>query len=143
MSDESAFRNIVLQQTTEGVARLAPIMRAANFSPATFEVARGSGGPAVIASWQRADGMTVETHVRGNLGIVRYRWDAAAVTHQQYLRARGRHGEYPGYGRNSADAFEHLASDLTGVAADALTLTRQEFFAVAAAAAALPKPGLP
>jgi hypothetical protein len=118
-------------------------MQAAGFDPPTFEVARGSGGPAAIATWRRADGMSVEAHVRGNLGIVRYCWADAAVTHQDYLRARGRHGEYPGYSDNPADAFGHLASDLEGVAADVLTLTHQEFAAVAAAAAAQPKPGLP
>jgi hypothetical protein len=118
-------------------------MEAAGFGQPTFEVARGSGGPAAIASWRRADGMTVEAHVRGSLGIVRYRWADAAVTHQDYLRARGRRGQYPGFSDNPADAFGHLASDLEGVAADVLTLTRQEFASLVASVAALPKPGLP
>ena len=118
-------------------------MEAAGFGAPTFEVVRGSGGPAAVVTWRRADGMTVETHVRGNLGIVRYCWADAAVTHQDYLRAQGRRGEYPGYSDNAADAFGHLASDLAGVAADVLTMIRQEFEEVAVAAAALPKPGLP
>ncbi len=143
MSDEVAFREAVLLHAKEGSARLAPLMEAAGFGPPAFEVARGSGGPAAVARWRRADGMSVETHVRGSLGIVRYCCGDAAMTHQDYLRARGRRGEYPGYSDSPGDAFRHLALDLQGVAADVLTLTAQEFAAVAAEAAASPKPRLP
>ncbi len=81
--------------------------------------------------------------MRGSLGIVRYCWGEAAFTHQDFLRARARHGEYPGYSDRPSDAFAHLAADLRGVAADVLTLTDQNFRAIAAAAAASPKPHLP
>lgn len=87
--------------------------------------------------------MTVETHVRGSLGIVRYGWGEAMLTHQDYLRARGRRGEYPGFSNSPSEAFGHLALDLGGVAADVLTLTAEEFAVVAAEAASLPKPPLP
>lgn len=87
--------------------------------------------------------MSVETHVRDSVGIVRYCWGDAAVTHQDYLRLRGRRGAYPGFSDSPEEAFAHLAADLQGVAAEVLTLAAEEFAAVAAAAAALPKRGLP
>jgi hypothetical protein len=85
----------------------------------------------------------METHVRGSLGIVQYRWMGAALTHQDYLRLRGRRGQYPGFSDSPREAFEHLAADLQGVAADVLALTLEEFAAVVAAVRDLPKPALP
>lgn len=127
----------------EGAATLTPVLQAAGFGAPAFEGARGSGGPAAIATWRRADGMSVEAHVRGSLGIVRYCWGDAAVTHQEYLRVRARRGEYPGYSDSPQQAFQHLSADLQGVAADVLTLSADEFAVVVAAVRNLPKPALP
>jgi hypothetical protein len=143
MDAVAVFPQDLRRRVEDGSALLAPVLAAAGFTGPAIEAARGSGGPAAIALWQRADGMSVETHVRGSLGIVRYCWADAAVTHQHYLRLRGRQGAYPGYGHSAGDAFAHLRSDLEGVAADVLMLSAKEFETVAAAIASLPKPRLP
>jgi hypothetical protein len=143
MADERSFRQAVTDHAEAGAAILQPVLQAAGFGAPAFEQARGSGGPAAIATWRRADGMSVEAHVLGSLGIVRYCWAGAAVTHQDYLRLRGRHGEYPGYSDSPQQAFQHLAADLEGVAADVLALSADEFVGVVAAVRDLPKPGLP
>ena len=143
VADGGTFAEQVLMHAQVGAALLAPLMTAAGFHPPAVEVVRGSGGPAAVVTWRRSDGMTVEAHVRGSLGIVRYGWGDAAMQHQDYLRARGRRGEYPGFSHLPSEAFGHLMSDLRGVAADVLTLTASEFAVVAGEATSLPKPPLP
>lgn len=102
MTEQGAFPEQVLLRAQEGAALLAPLMTAAGFQPPAVELVRGSGGPAAVATWRRGDGLAVEAHVRGSLGIVRYGWGEAAMTHQYYLRARSRRCEYPRFSNSLA-----------------------------------------
>ncbi len=143
MADEGAFRQAVLAHAEEGSARLAPLMTAAGFGAPAYEVVRGSGGPAAVATWRRADGMRVETHVRGTLGIVRYLWHDEALDHRDYLRVKGVRGAYPGFSAGPSEAFQDLLTDLQGPASALLSMSEEEFGAAVRSVRELAKPGLP
>lgn len=93
-------------------------------------------------TWRR-DRQYIETHVRGALGIVKYGCGDLGFLHKDYLRWRGLHGAYPGFGDNPLDGFRHLRDDLLGPAAAVLALTDEDFAEVAAGIASMPPPRLP
>ena len=143
MADEETMRNAVLGHAEAGVALLAPVLTAAGFTNAEVRVTHGSGGHAAVAVWHRSDGLGLETHVRESLGIVRYLWGGKSLDHKDYLRLRGVRGAYPGFSENPEEAFRHLLTDLTGSAADLLTMSGTEFQSVVELVGQLPKHRLP
>lgn len=142
MADEPEFRAAV-RHAEVGSALLAPALTPAGFEGPQVSLVSGSGGPAAVAVWHRPDGMRVETHVRGSLGIVQYLWHDVALDHRDYLRLKRVRGAYPGFSDSPSEAFQHLLTDLLGPASDLLSMSETEFAAVVAAIRQLPKPGLP
>lgn len=126
----------------EGCVILAPLLEANGFRLGQPETGAGSGGQAAWVRWTKGE-QYVETHVRGALGIVSYGWAGESFSHQDYLRLRGIHGDYPGFSNDPLDGFRHLAHDLDGPAAQILNMTKQEFTATVSAIRGQPRPALP
>lgn len=125
-----------------GSALLAPILEPHGFKLGEPRIARGSGGLAAVASWVKEQ-RTIETHVRGALGIVTYTWGADRFDHKEYLQAVDRVGAYPGFSSDPIESFVHLAADLEGVASPLLDLSGEEFHHIAQKVRDRPGPGLP
>jgi hypothetical protein len=125
-----------------GSSLLAPILESHGFALVEATIVDGSGGSAAVGRWAKTD-RSIETHVRGALGIVDYTWGTDRISHKDYLRALGLRGAYPGFSSDPIQSFQHLAEDLRGVAAPVLQLTRNQFGDLLRMVSDLPKPRLP
>lgn len=125
-----------------GAAVLSAALEPFGYVMEAVETGKSSGGRFAVGRW-RAGSRTIETHVRYGLGIVEYKWGALTLSHADYLRTQGVKGEYPGFGKEPADGFVHLAADLRGPARGLLECTHDEFAAVVRLVDALPTRWLP
>lgn len=127
----------------EGSDVIRPVLVNHGFRMTATDGGPGSGGPFAIGTWQRADGLEIQTHVRDALGIVLYKWNGESFTHQEYMRVRGVRGAYPGFSSDPLDGFRHLATGFVGPASGLLDATESDFRVAARAVRDLPKPPLP
>jgi hypothetical protein len=127
----------------QGSAILRPTLSAHGFTMIDPTVGVGSGGPFTVGIWQRSDGFRFETHMRWALGIVRYDWNRASFTHQEYMRWIGMRGAYPGFSEDPLDGFRHLATDLAGPTAPLLDASSADFMAAVTGIGQLPRRYLP
>jgi hypothetical protein len=95
----------------EGVALLQPLMESRGFSFEAGPTGRGSGGNFAAGSFVKGS-RSLNFSVRYSLGLVSYSAGHHTISHEDYLRAIGAKGRYPGFSERVIDGFDHLKSDL-------------------------------
>ncbi|QWT45399.1 hypothetical protein [Azospira inquinata] len=122
-----------------GVAVLLPVLAPHGFKFKEGATGASSGGTFASGRFELEDRL-LEFHFRHALGLVSYRIGTAEIDHENYLRFAGHWSshKYPNFGGTPEESFSALASDLLAFFADFLSVTGEQFNAVAAAHAANP-----
>jgi hypothetical protein len=100
-----------------GVAELAEVLGPAGFEFIQTDDGAGSDGPFASGEFLRGD-RRLELHVRSSLGLVRYHFGEASMSHEDLVRGVRAlevisvEGQYPGFSNDPMDGFRHLRHDL-------------------------------
>jgi hypothetical protein len=120
-----------------GVAMLAPLLERNGFMYVPLAAGASSAGQYASGEFRRerpADLRRLEVHFRSSLGLLTYDVDQRALSHDDYMRALGVRGAYPGFSTDPLDGFRHLLKDLQAHAAGFLTGPKADFARCADAA---------
>jgi hypothetical protein len=99
-----------------GVAELGEVLGPAGFEFTRTEEA-GSDGAVASGEFRRGD-RRLELAVRSSLGLVRYHFGEASLSHEELVRGVraleriSEEGEYPGFSEDPMAGFRHLRHDL-------------------------------
>jgi hypothetical protein len=118
------------QQTLcSGVEILDGFMRSHGFLYTPTTAGNSSGGLFAAGEFRRAN-RALELHYRDSLGLVTYRVGRLALSHEDYMwSVLGQRwtSDYPGFSKESLDAFRHLLRDLKRNCADFLSGSDADF----------------
>jgi hypothetical protein len=135
------FEGSIMDPRTElkaGVAVLDPILSSAGFAFQFETEGLSSGGRSCSGAFIRGD-RRLELHFQYSLGLVTYNVSNCSLSHEDYLRAQGAKGQYPGFSDEPIDAFKHLREDLKKWGAAFLTAPNERFVQLAQWVLANPK----
>lgn len=125
---------------------LDPFMARFGFAFVPVESGRGTGGPFAIGEYRRGQ-RRLRFSCRWTLGVVEYRLNEMAVSHDDLMRVTlqpGQRAQYPGFGDDPVDGFRHLLADLDAYGAAFLSGSDDEISARMRASRDAPRPkGLP
>lgn len=113
-----------------GVDRLRPVLESAGFEFAVTEKGQGSGGAFIRGQFTKGE-RRLSLSYRQSLGLVTYAVGPDMLTHEDYMWAAGRLGEYPGFSPDELAPFEHLRADLESAGQAFLVQPPAEFAALA------------
>lgn len=121
-----------------GVSILNPIMTSHGFRFVVGSSGNGSGGEFASGYYENGNRRLCFS-VRYNLGCVCYQIDEKEINHSEYMRVIGINGEYPGFSKQTSDAFVHLANDIEKHASVFLGGTDHDFRQIIQLAKSNPK----
>jgi hypothetical protein len=126
---------------------VAPVLLKNGFTFSVLAAGASSGGRFASGEFRRGT-RRLELHFRHSLGMVRYHFGEASMSHQEYMRlllGKSFASHYPGFSDEPLDAFRHLLLDLQQYASGFLGGSDQELLRCIEDARGLPepKPGLP
>jgi hypothetical protein len=99
------------EELNRGVSLLNPILTKNGFSFVDSASGNSSGGSFASGYYEKGK-VRLNLSVRFSLGCVTYQIEGIEVSHEDFLYAHGKEGEYPGFCKKPIDAFRHLRNDL-------------------------------